>query len=106
MWVVSGLQIQMAEGDYGVLLPVTISGATFDEHDVVRVTFKTDMNGETILEKDYNNLSENTFNIELTEAESSRFPVGWYCYSIDWYQDGNFLCNIVPYASFRVVDKA
>lgn len=31
---------------------------------------------------------------------------GFYTYSLDWYQDGAFLCNIIPAGEFRVVVKA
>jgi hypothetical protein len=42
----------------------------------------------------------------LTEEESALFPVGVYCYRLDWYQEGTFMCNIIPDAVFKVVDKA
>lgn len=104
MWEVSGNTLTMCEGDWGVQLPVTISGVTFAANDSVRITIK---NGETVLiEKDYNNISENTVNLEFTEAESALLPVGKYSYSLDWYQDGAFMCNIIPNAILRVGDKA
>ena len=54
-WNVTNLNLSMAEGDYGIALPV---------------------------------------------------PVGGYVYCLDWYQNGNFMCNIIPSAQFKVVDKA
>ena len=105
MWIVSGHDLKMAEGDYGLTLPVSISGAEFSISDTIRLTFKTAKNGETILTKEYTPV-EGVINLELTEAESALFSVGSYVYCLDWYQSGNFMCNVVPVAVFKVVDKA
>lgn len=96
----------MVEGDYGLVLPVTISGTTFAASDEVLFTFKDTMNGTTILTKSYGNIQQNQVSLELTEAESALFPVGSYVYSLDWYQNGAFMCNIIPFATLKVVDKA
>ena len=105
-WNVTSLNLSMAEGDYGIKLPVTISGTTLSEQDSVKLTFKSAMNGTVILEKEFTGITENTVDLELTEEESALFPVGTYAYTMDWYQGGNFMCNIIPCASFKVVDKA
>lgn len=102
MWNVIGLNLQMTEGDYGVALPVSISGVTLGAQDSVRFTLK--QNGETILMKDFTNITGNT--VQLIFAENETPPVGSYVYSLDWYQLGTFMCNIIPCASFKVVDKA
>lgn len=106
MWVVSGQDLKMTEGDYGIQLPITITGATFAQNDEVRLTIKTAVNGETVLEKTFSDIAQNTVNLELTEEESAMMPVGTCVYALDWYQDGAFMCNIIPSANFRVVDKA
>lgn len=104
MWVVSGTSLSMAEGDWGVELPVTVSGATFAANDSLKIVIK---NGETTLvEKEYTNITQNTVKLELTEAESALLPIGVYVYRLDWYQDGAFMCNIIPVSTFKVVDKA
>lgn len=104
MWAVNGNHLTMTEGDWGVELPVKISGVTFTASDAVRIVIKK---GETVLAtRDFTNISENTVNLELTEAESALFSVGTYVYSLDWYQNGAFMCNIIPSAVFKVVDKA
>ena len=92
----------MTEGDFGVALPITISGVTLGAQDSVRFTLK--QNGETILTKDFANITNNT--VQLIFAENETPPVGLYVYSLDWYQLGTFMCNIVPCAAFKVVDKA
>ena len=106
MWVVSGQDIKMTEGDYGIALPITITGATFEAGDEVKLTIKTAANGVVLLEKTFGNITENTVSLELTAAESSLLPIGTCVYALDWYQSGVFMCNIIPSANFKVVDKA
>lgn len=106
MWAVQGLTIQMAEGDYGIQLPVTVSGTTLTASDTLKFVILTAKNGRVLLEKEYTNISENTVNLELTEEESALFTPRIYTYRLDWYQDGQFMCNVIPEATFRVVDKA
>lgn len=105
MWAVTNSDLKMVEGDWGIELPVTISGVTLSENDVFKFTFKQKVNGTTILEKEYTP-TQNKVTLEFTEAESALFHIGVYVYSLDWYQSGAFLCNVIPCASFRVVDKA
>ena len=106
MWDVSGINLTMAEGDFGIELPVTLSGTTLTTSDTLKYTFKDTKNGNTILMKDLVPDAHNTVILELTEAETALFPVGIYVYSLDWYELGNFMCNIVPIGVFKVVDKA
>ena len=106
MWAVQGMTIQMAEGDYGIQLPITVSGTTLTASDALKITILTAKNGRVILEKEFTNISDNTVNLELTEAETALFEPKIYVYRLDWYQDGQFMCNLFSEASFRVVDKA
>jgi len=106
MWAVNGNDLKMVEGDWGVELPITINGVTFSEHDEILLTVKDKLNGSTILTKTYANITQNTITLEFTEAESALLPVGGYVYSLDWYQDGAFLCNIIPLSQIKVVEKA
>lgn len=104
MWNVNGITLNMTEGDWGVKLPVTVTGVTFTANDSVRIKIQRDET--TIIEKEYTNITQNTFDLEFTEAESALLPVGSYLYSLDWYQDGAFMCNIIPSGLFVVGDKA
>lgn len=106
MWVVNGYDLKMAEGDWGMKLPITIKGATFSQNDEMLFALKDEMNGNTVLTKTFANINENTINLEFTEAESALLSVGSYVYSLDWYQEGAFLCNIIPASFLKVVDKA
>lgn len=105
MWEVNGTKIKVAEGDYGVELPVTISGTTLTSQDTLRFTFKDDVGGTTILEKEFTP-TNNAINFELTEAEGELFTPGVYAYKLDWYQDGVFMCNLIPVGLFVVVKTA
>ncbi len=96
----------MAEGDFGVELPITFSDVTLDNADEMKLTIKASVNGDAIIEKTFSNITENTINLVLTEEESSLLPVGSYVYVLDWYQNGAFLCNAIPIAAFKVVEKA
>lgn len=104
-WRVIGLQLQMAVGDYGISLPVSVSGATFGEGDELRFTFNKETKSNTILTKTYSNIVQNSVDLSFTEAESALFRVGSYVYGLDWYKDGEFMCNIIESAQFRVVRK-
>ena len=106
MWNVNGQDLKMVEGDWGIKLPVTVSGTTLTASDELKLTIKTAVNGDIIVSKDFSNISQNTVDLELTEAESALLPVGTYVYLLDWFQDGAFMCNIIPFASFKVVEKA
>lgn len=105
-WFVSGTNLSIAEEDFGIGEVCTISGVTLDAADTLKFTFKDTMNGEEILSKEFTNISENQVVIQFTEEESAMFPVGSYVYRLDWYRNGQFMCNIIPYSTFRVVDKA
>ena len=97
--------ITMTEGDYGLDLPIKIIGATFDSNDKVKMIIKTKANGDVLLEKDFENIEENTINFSLTEEESLIFKPLSYVYILDWYRDNEFLCNIVGDGIFKVEDK-
>ena len=106
MWAVNANQLKMTEGDFGVQLPITISGPTFTQNDQIKFTLKNKNNGSVLITKTFSSITQNTINLELTESDSSALSVGVYVYTLDWYQDGAFLCNIIPSALFEVVDKA
>lgn len=106
MFYSNGYNIQMTEGDFGIELPITMTGPTFAAEDSVKLTIKDAINGNTLLEKDFSNIQNNTINFELTREESEQLPVGSYVYSLDWFQTGHFLCNIIPASAYKVVEKA
>lgn len=105
-WSEQGYRIEMAEGDYGIQLPVTFSGMTLTESDSIRFVFLTAKNGRVLLEKEFTNISDNAVNLVFTEEESAIFTPRTYVYRLDWYQNGLFMCNMIPEGIFKVVDKA
>ena len=104
-WSVKNNNLTMVEGDWGIALPVTVDGVEFAANDMLKFIFKDANNGSEILAKEYAPV-DGTVNLMFTEAESALFPVGSYVYSLDWYQEGAFLCNVTPTAALKVVDKA
>lgn len=106
MWAVSGQTLTMTERDWGVELPIRINGATFSERDEVHLTIKTSQNGKAVIKKIFSNITQNTVKLTFTKEESTALKAGNYVYTLDWYQEGTFLCNIIPSAVFKVVDKA
>ena len=106
MWKSNGNRISMAEGDYGIPLPITVAGVTIGSGDEISFTVKTAVNGTTILTKTFSDISGDSVDLTLTSAESALFEVGEYVYALDLYHEGTFMCNLIPANSFRVVDKA
>lgn len=105
MWLVRGDNLQMTEGDFGITLPIEISGTTLSAVDSIKLTIKAVKDGEAIIEREMTP-NENTVNFTIAEEETALLPVGVYVYALDWYQDGNFMCNIIPVGILKVVDKA
>ena len=99
MWSVDENEITMCEGDYGIDLPISIEGAELSVGDSLMITIKDVINGTQYLQKSFVDA------LTLTLAETAQVPVGKYVYSLDWYRGGAFMCNIIPKAPFKVVDK-
>ena len=79
MWKADGCSLQMTVGDYGVALPFELKGITISEQDSIKIVVKSETCGTKLIEKDFK--------------------------SIDWYQDGIFMCNIISDGTLRVVKK-
>lgn len=107
MWAVNEAtnEITMARGDWGIIVPITLDDVTITASDSARLTIKSTLNGTTIIEKEFTNIVNNTIQVMLTESESAKLKVGKYVYSLDWYQNGSFMCNIIPTGSLSVVNK-
>lgn len=110
------LNIAMAEGDYGVYLPIEF---IFDDDDTETIastdTFiitiaKVVRNGvleakEELLSKSFSGVTDNVLRIFFTEDESKLLPIGQYVYSLDWYREGAFMNNLIERQVFSVRDK-
>lgn len=106
MWRSNGNNLSFVEGDWGIAETVNIYGMEITANDSFRFIFKDRKNGNQILEKEFTALDDNSLELMLTEAESQLFPPGSYVYSLDWYQNGMFMCNIIECGGLKVVDKA
>ena len=104
-WKVDGNKLQMTVGDFGVKLPVTISDITISQSDSFRFKFVDAANKNQILVKDFSSFQDNRLYLEFTAEERSLFVVGYYLYSLDWFENGNFMCNLIDEGSFKVVKK-
>ena len=103
MWKVRGNDLQMDEGDFGIALPFIVKGTTLTASDCMRFVFMNGQSGETILEKSFTDIEDNTVNFVLTEAEGDLFPGGAYVYDLEWYQDDVFQCKLIQNGIFKVV---
>lgn len=106
MWVIKRHELQMTEGDYGVELPIKVKGTTLTSSDTLELIIKDKNDGEVIIDKTFSNIENNRALLSLTSSESELLSVGNYIYRIDWYQNGLFMCNLIPSALLRVVNKA
>ncbi|MBQ2870324.1 hypothetical protein IJE86_01340 [bacterium] len=98
-----GTNIIMTEGDFGLNLPITIKGESFEPTDTIKV--RISQNDEEILTKTFTNIENNTFKFALTKEESELLTPNYYVYSLDWYRGDTFLCNIIRNGLFEVEDK-
>lgn len=101
----TGKKIVMTEGDFGLDLPIKITGVEFQPNDEIKMTIKPQKNGVEILEKRFRNIQNNTINFTLTKEESANFKPVNYVYVLDWYRGNEFLCNIVPDGTIKIEDK-
>ena len=109
MWALlsnTGTDVSFIEGEYGIALPITLSGVEIGALDSVKITVKTGKNGDTILEKVYTDIQNGVVNFVFSEEESAMLPVGSYVYNLDWYLDGVFNGTVINGAKLKVVDKA
>lgn len=105
MWSGTAAALEMTQGDYGVVLPIHITGVTLTSNDRFRIVINDPATCATVLEKDYTSVSDNTIALELSEEESALLYPKKYTYSLDWYQSGSFLCNLVPRGTLKVGAK-
>lgn len=103
MWKAKGTEIQMDQGDFGVVLPFIVKGVTLTASDCFRFVFMSPQDGHAILQKDITDVQQNAVNFVLTEAESAMLSGGAYVYDLDWYQDSVFNCKLIQNGIFKVV---
>ena len=107
MITAKGTEIEMIEGDYGIVLPIEIlAEQEISTSDKFSIKIYKGINTEPLIVKEYTNLKDNIIEFKLTIEESRKLVVGRYKYDLDWYQDNNFLQNIIASGRFSVKEKA
>lgn len=107
MWTVKdNVNISMTEGDWGVALPITVTGTTLTASDKLRLSILDGHDGAAIIEKEFSSINNNQVELTITQAESQRLRPRSYVWRLDWYQGGSFNCSLIDGASFKVVDRA
>ena len=106
---VNPLAIKFVEGDWGIILPINLKtedGETITNSDNFVIKIFEKINEEPLIEKTFSNIQNNTIEFQLTEIDTEKLPVGNYFYDLDWYQDNNFLCNLIAKEKLVVIEKA
>ena len=104
MWNKENNKISMTKGDYGIALPITITGIEIESGEQI-IFYLKKTNNEEVLKKIFENLKDNTFDLEFTKEESERLEIGTYLYNIDWYKENVFLGNIVKNEIFEISER-
>lgn len=102
------LRITMTEGDFGIILPIeleTENEETITSEDSFVLNIFKEIDTDSLVSKNYTNIQNNTIEFSLTEEESALLPVDKYYYDLDWYRNGEFMCNLVPEEIFLVTAK-
>lgn len=99
-------RIEMTEGDFGIVLPITIKDIELKGSDKISLKLFKEKDEEPILIKIFENIVDNTLELKFTEEESKCLEVGDYFYDLDWFQENTFLSNILASKKFVVKDKA
>ena len=101
-------RIEMIEGDFGITLPIEINieGTELTSTDKFVLKIFKEINEDAIIEKIFENVTNNTIELKFTEDENSKLKVGRYYYDIDWFQEDVFLSNILARKRFIVNEKA
>lgn len=100
-----GKKIIMVEKEFGISLPIIITGATISSNETIEFTIKKNDGTNLIEPKKYLNVENNTFDLMFSKEESVEMKPGTYFYSIDWYNGDIFLANIVKNELFVVEDR-
>lgn len=101
-------KIAMTEGDFGITLPIKINieGTELSSTDKFVLKIFKGINEDAIIEKVFENITNNTIELKFTKEETEKLEVGNYYYDLDWFQEDIFLSNILARKKFTVREKA
>ncbi len=98
----SGLDIEMNKGDFGVILTVN-----FDDIADTNIKFIiSDLNKNAIIEKTFDNITDNKIDLVLTEEETAKLDVGRYTWSLYQYVENELKNTLVVGKTFKVKEGA
>lgn len=100
MFKVEGLEIEMFEGDFGEVLPMTVINGEVLEHDILRFIIK-DGSFNTIIDKKLD-VENNVFNFSLTQEETELLPSGTYSWGLRQYRNDTLVDTLTGNNNFRV----
>lgn len=96
--------IKINEGDFGVILPITVTGLK-DGESVKFVIKKSDESEEKILTKDFP-VESSKINFQLTKEETEKLPQGEYLYDALQYKENVLKNTICVDKQFKVEEGA
>ena len=98
----SGLDIEMNKGDFGVILTVN-----FDDIADTNIKFiVSDLNKNAIIEKTFDNITDNKIDLVLTEEETAKLDVGRYTWSLYQYVENELKNTLAVGKTFKVREGA
>ena len=100
MFKVDGLKIEMFEGDFGEVLPMTIINGEVLEHDILRFIIKDTM-FNIIIDKKLN-VENNAFDFSLTEEETKLLSTGTYSWGLRQYRNDTLVDTLTANNCFEV----
>ena len=100
-------KIIMSHGDFGSVLPFTITDITLDSNeDKILFEIKKAPNSYTVLSKVYSNklesLREIQFDLSFTKEETARLPRGSYVYYVRHIRDDELRDTLLEDKLFEV----
>lgn len=97
------LGIEMNQGDYGEILPITFSGIEILKTDKIFFIIKENcLENSKIIIEDIYYIENNVLNLQFNEEQSEKLKSGKYNYSIIWQREKSFSITIVDDALFVV----
>ncbi len=96
------LRIEMNKGDFGVILTVN-----FDDIADTNIKFIiSDLSKNAIIEKPFDNITDNKIDLVLTEEETAKLDVGTYTWSLYQYVKNKLKNTLVVGKTFKVKEGA
>lgn len=100
MYKIKENNIEMFEGDYGEILPITIIEGDVLEGDVLKMVIQ-DLNHHTIIDKTLTK-NRDKFEFSLTSQETEKLKDGKYLWGLKQYREGLLIDTLSGNNEFKV----